>query len=117
MNQANLNIANLEKRVDIANYEKTIQTAFQEVNDQLAGQDTWASQLQAVTQEADAGERDYRYSQLRYREGIDDYLAVLVAQRSWYTAEQSQIAAHLGMLTQKITLYKVLGGGWTQTRQ
>ncbi|WP_156994495.1 efflux transporter outer membrane subunit [Tatumella morbirosei] len=117
VNQANLNIANLEKRVDIANYEKTIQTAFQEVNDQLAGQDTWASQLQAVTQEADAGERDYRYSQLRYREGIDDYLAVLVAQRSWYTAEQSQIAAHLGMLTQKITLYKVLGGGWTQTRQ
>ncbi len=116
VNQANLNIAKLEKRVDIANYEKTIQTAFQEVNDQLAGEDTWADQLKALTQEADAGQRDYRYAQLRYRQGVDDYLNVLVAQRSWYTAQQSQIAAHLGQLTQKITLYKVLGGGWSKTR-
>ena len=111
-NTANLNIARIEKRIDIANYEKAIQTAFKEVNDQLAGEDTWREQLQAVDQEAAASQRDYRYAQLRYRQGVDSYLSVLVAQRSWYSAQQSLIAARLGQLNQKITLYKVLGGGW-----
>ena len=111
-NRANLNIAKIGKRIDIANYEKAIQTAFKEVSDQLAGEDTWSAQVQAVDQEAAASQRDYHYAQLRYQQGVDGYLSVLVAQRSWYSAQQSQIAARLGQLNQKITLYKVLGGGW-----
>jgi len=39
-------------------------------------------------------------------------LNVLVAQRSLYAAQQSQITTRLGLLQQQITLYKVLGGGW-----
>ncbi|MBY4838260.1 efflux transporter outer membrane subunit [Pantoea sp. DY-5] len=111
-NQANLNIAHIEKRIDIADYEKAIQTAFKEVNDALAGQDTWQDQLTALQQEVGANQRDYDYSTLRFKQGVDNYLNVLVAQRSLYSAQQSLISAHLGQLSQKITLYKALGGGW-----
>ena len=36
-NEANLDYAKVEKRIDIATYEQTIQTAFREVSDGLAG--------------------------------------------------------------------------------
>jgi multidrug efflux system outer membrane protein len=49
---------------------------------------------------------------LRFKQGVDNYLNVLVAQRSLYSSQQSLISAHLGQLSQKITLYKALGGGW-----
>ncbi|WP_312631186.1 efflux transporter outer membrane subunit [Pantoea piersonii] len=112
VNQANLDIAKIEKRIEIANYEKAIQTAFKEVNDALAGQDTWQDQLTALEKEVAANQRDYDYSELRYKQGIDNYLNVLVAQRSLYSAQQAWIAARLGQLNQKITLYEALGGGW-----
>ncbi|MBP2194844.1 efflux transporter outer membrane subunit [Pantoea cypripedii] len=111
-NEANLNIAHIEKRIEIANYEKAIQTAFKEVNDALAGQDTWQDQMTALQKEVGANQRDYDYSELRYKQGVDNYLNVLVAQRSLYSAQQTLISAHLGQLSQKITLYKALGGGW-----
>ncbi|CAK6489814.1 Outer membrane protein OprM [Pantoea sp. Nvir] len=112
VNQANLDIAHIEKRIEVANYEKAIQTAFKEVNDALAGQDTWQDQLAALEKEVAANQRDYDYSELRYKQGVDNYLNVLVAQRSLYSARQAWIAARLGQLNQKITLYEALGGGW-----
>ncbi|MFH8135565.1 efflux transporter outer membrane subunit [Pantoea osteomyelitidis] len=112
VNEANLNVAKIEKRIEIANYEKAIQTAFREVSDALAGQDTYQDQLVALQKEVAANQRDYDYSELRFNKGVDNYLNVLVAQRSLYAAQQTLIAAHLSQLNQKITLYKALGGGW-----
>lgn len=111
-NQANLDVAQAQKRIEIANYEKAIQTAFQEVGDALAGQDTWKDQLKATEQDLAANQRYYHYAELRYQQGVDNYLNVLVAQRSLYSAQQSAITAKLGQLNQQVTLYKVLGGGW-----
>ncbi|KVG57375.1 efflux transporter outer membrane subunit, partial [Burkholderia territorii] len=39
-NIANLNLANVQKRIEIANYEKAIQSAFREVSDGLAARGT-----------------------------------------------------------------------------
>lgn len=111
-NEANLNIAHLEKRIEIANYQKAIQTAFKEVNDALAGQDTWHDQLKALQQEVSANQLDYSYSEMRFKQGVDNYLNMLEAQRSLYSSQKSFISAHLGKLSQEITLYKALGGGW-----
>ena len=112
VNQANLDIAHIEKRIDVANYEKAIQTAFREVNDALAGQDTWQAQRVAVSQEVAADQRNYNDATLRFNHGVDSYLNVLVAQRTLYASQQAQITAQLGQLNQKVTLYKALGGGW-----
>ena len=39
-------------------------------------------------------------------------LTVLTAQRSLYAAEQALISLQLSDANNRITLYKVLGGGW-----
>jgi outer membrane protein, multidrug efflux system len=44
-NKANLDVANLNKKIEIANYEKAIQTAFREVADALTAKHFLAEQL------------------------------------------------------------------------
>ncbi len=112
VNSANLDVAHLKKRIEVADYEKSIQTAFKEVGDALAGQDTYQDELNARRQDEQANQRNYDFAHLRYQEGVDNYLNVLVAQRSLYAAQQSLITTQLGQLNQQITLYKTLGGGW-----
>lgn len=111
-NRANLDIAKVSKRIEVANYEKSVQTAFKEVSDALAGQTTYQDELKARTQDTDANQRDYDIAQMRFRAGVDNYLNVLVAQRSLYQSQQNLITTRLNSLNQQITLYKVLGGGW-----
>lgn len=112
VNSANLDIAKTEKKIEIANYEKAIQTAFKEVSDGLAGQATYGDQLKSVQQATDANQRNFDLSQQRFKGGVDNYLSVLVAQRSLYAAQQTLISTKLAQLNSDITLYKALGGGW-----
>ncbi|HHS9922791.1 efflux transporter outer membrane subunit [Klebsiella variicola] len=111
-NSANLDVAEISRRVEIANYEKAVQTAFKEVSDALTGQSTYRYELTARVQDTVANTRYYELSLQRYRAGVDNYLNVLVAQRSLFEARKSEISARAGELTQHVTLYKVLGGGW-----
>ncbi|WP_213990732.1 efflux transporter outer membrane subunit [Sodalis sp. dw_96] len=112
VNRANLDMAKTSQKIDVANYEKTIQTAFKEVADALAGQSTYQDELDARTLDTAANKQNYDLSELRYRQGVDNYLNVLVAQRALYQAQQTQITTRLDLLNQQITLYKALGGGW-----
>jgi multidrug efflux system outer membrane protein len=113
-NVANLDLANTEKSLNVAQYELTVQTAFREVSDALSARSTYHDQLDAqdalVRADADA----YRLAQLRFRSGVDSYLTTLDAQRSLYSAQQSLFSLKQAQLNNLVTLYKALGGGWTE---
>lgn len=51
-------------------------------------------------------------SQLRYREGAAEYLAVLESQRIWYAARERLSEYKLARLQALLGLSKALGGGW-----
>jgi len=51
----------------------------------------------------------YRLSNKRYEKGIDNYLAVLDAQRSLYAAQQGLISLRLAGLANQVRLYTVYG--------
>jgi multidrug efflux system outer membrane protein len=113
-NVANLDLAHIEKNVGVAQYELAIQTAFREVSDALSARGTYLEQRSAqealVAADADA----YRLAQMRFRSGLDSYLATLDAQRSLYAAQQGLVAVRQAELANRVTLYKALGGGWRQ---
>jgi len=100
--------------IAVARYEKSIQTAFREVSDALAGQATFSEQLRAQQAVAAAENDRFNLSDLRYRNGTASYLDLLDAQRSLFTAQQQAIEANLARLQNQVTLYRVLGGGWTE---
>ncbi|KVD44945.1 multidrug transporter, partial [Burkholderia ubonensis] len=65
-NLANLDLANVQKRIEIANYEKAIQSAFREVADGLAARGTYDQQIAALQRNEHAQQRRYDLSDLRY---------------------------------------------------
>jgi multidrug efflux system outer membrane protein len=113
-NQANLDVAKLQKDINIATYEKTIQTAFREVADGLAARGTYDDQLSSLERYTQSQQRQLELSTMRYKSGIDSYLSVLTAQTSYYAAQQTLVAAQLNRLTSLVDLYRALGGGWIQ---
>jgi multidrug efflux system outer membrane protein len=116
-NQANLDSAKVEKNIYVAQYEKTIQTAFREVSDGLVGRTTLDSQTRKEQELVDTTAKSYDLSMMRYRAGIGDYFDALDTQRSLFAAQQTLVAVRLARLTNLVTLYKALGGGWSETSQ
>ncbi|MDF3835874.1 efflux transporter outer membrane subunit [Cupriavidus basilensis] len=112
-NQANLDAAKVDREIATAQYRKTIQVAFSEVADALAGSATWKEQLRATQAQAQSARAAFALLDLRYRNGGVDYLAVMDAQRTLFEAEQALVQVRMAALHNRITLYKVLGGGWS----
>ena len=112
-NLANLNAAEVAKNIQIAQYEKAIQTAFSEVSDAIAARDTLNDQIKAQRDLVSAQKKRYDLSGARYHSGIDSYLTVLLAQQDLYTAQENLIQVSVDRLTNLISLYKALGGGWS----
>ncbi|MGZ8289050.1 MAG: efflux transporter outer membrane subunit [Telluria sp.] len=112
-NTATLGSAKAGRDIAVAQYEKSIQTAFREVSDALAGQATFSEQLRAQRAVAAAEAERFNLSDLRYRNGAASYLDLLDAQRSLFSAQQAAVQANLQRLQNQVTLYRVLGGGWT----
>jgi len=112
-NRANLDSAKAGRDIALAQYEKSIQTAFREVADALAQRTTIGDQLDAQRSLVEASGEALKLSEARFTRGVDSYLEVLDAQRSWYGARQTLIATRLARLSNGVSLFKVLGGGWS----
>ncbi|OUI89730.1 transporter [Acetobacter sp. DmW_043] len=112
---AELHQAKARKKEEVSRYEKTIQTAFREVADALAGRSTYLKQLSAQVALVQASDRQYQLALARFKGGYDPYLDTLVAQRTLYDAQLGAITTHLQQMSNIVTLYKTLGGGWQGT--
>ena len=110
-NRANLAYTRAQKESLIAAYELAIQTAFREVSDALAVRATIDEQLAAQVALVDAAGKGLELAQARYRAGIEPFLTTLVSERALYAAQNSLVTTQLAALTNRVTLYRVLGGG------
>jgi multidrug efflux system outer membrane protein len=108
--RANVRYTEAQRDAALAAYERTIQVAFRETADALARQGTLADQLRAQTNFQVAAADTLQLVNARYQGGIDTFLSSLDAQRSLYTAQRNLIATTLTGATNRVTLYRVLGG-------
>lgn len=111
VNQANLDVAELQKDINIANYQQVIQQAFKEVRDQMEARITLDQQLLAQQDLAAASDRSLELARSRFDAGVDSYLDVLDAQRSAISSKLNLISINLQRLRNQLTLYKAMGGG------
>jgi multidrug efflux system outer membrane protein len=93
-------------------YEQQILTAFKDVQDAIVGtvkgkeqQDSQERQVKALTEYA-------KVARLQYEGGMTDYLKVLDAERSLFSAQLSYVQTQTGVTLSAIDLYKAMGGGW-----
>lgn len=109
---AALRYSKADREAMIATYEKTVQTAFREVSDTLTQATSLRDQVEAETSLAKATGKSYELSTMRYENGVDSYLTKLDSQRADASARQNLITARLSQATNRLTLFKALGGGW-----
>ncbi|MDN5844044.1 MAG: efflux transporter outer membrane subunit, partial [Alcaligenaceae bacterium] len=110
--RGNLDLAKAREHIAVATYEKTIQTAFREVADTLAGEATYARQLDALRATEASALKALELSQARYRTGVDSFLQVQTAEVNLYGVQRNFIQLGAEALTNRVELYKALGGGW-----
>ena len=110
-NRANLQAAESEGDIQLATYEKTLQSAFREVADVLAERGTLRQRMDAQRALTEATARSQNLADALYRNGASSYLDALDAQRELYAAQQNLISLQLTEQSNRIALYRVLGGG------
>lgn len=107
---ANVRLSEDQRNAALATYQKAIQTAFREVADALARRATMDGQL-AATQRQNAAAADVAMLvEARYHNGIDSYLNLLDAQRSYYQVQQVLVQTKLTAAQNRVALYQALGG-------
>ncbi|MGD0838376.1 MAG: efflux transporter outer membrane subunit [Polyangia bacterium] len=110
--RAGLRVSEISRDIAVAQYETAIQSAFREVSDGLVRRAALADQLEAQRALLDSLNAAFSLSELRYEQGLDGYLNVLVAQQSLYGARQGIVATRLARQSNQVTLFKALGGRW-----
>lgn len=98
--------------VAMARYEATVTTALEEVDTAL---NAWTNERERRARLAaarDASRDAWRLAQLRYREGVEDFLTVLDAERSLLAIEDQLAVSEIALAQRLVDIHLALGGGW-----
>lgn len=107
---ANVRLTEAQQRAAMATYQGTIQTAFRDVSDALARRGTINDEIAArQRQQSETGDA-YLLGEARYEAGIDPFLNVLDAQRSYYAAQQTLVNTKLAAAQNIVDTYQAIGG-------
>jgi NodT family efflux transporter outer membrane factor (OMF) lipoprotein len=97
----------------VADYRKAVFSALSDVETSLGQVSSLADQERLKSEEVDNAAEAFRISELQYREGVADLLAVLQTQQTLFTAQDQLVQLKLARLQAGVSLYQALGGGWT----
>jgi NodT family efflux transporter outer membrane factor (OMF) lipoprotein len=105
-------IAESREREVVETYRKAILSAFADVESALAAATRLQQRELLQTQVESRAREALRLAEVRYREGADDLLSVLDAQRTLFDAQDQLAQVRLDRLDAAVALFKALGGGW-----
>jgi multidrug efflux system outer membrane protein len=107
---ANVRLSQAQRNAAVASYQHTVQTAFREVADALARRGTINDEIGARERQQAATADTYTLTEARYRAGVDPFLNVLDAQRSYYAAQQLMVQIKLTAAQNIVDTYQSIGG-------
>jgi len=98
----------------LAAYRETVLNAMKEVEDALVSEQKQQDYLAALERNVELSRHSYDEALNRYRNGLSQYLPVLVELVSLQTLERDFVGAQYDLLQVRINLYRALGGSWTE---
>lgn len=108
--RATVDQSEAQRDAALAAYRKAVQSAFADVSDTLARRGTIDEQLRAVRAGRDAAADNQHLAELRYRGGMESYLAELTARQSLYSSERTLANTQRLRASNLVALYRSLGG-------
>src|SRR6185436_17580267 len=101
-----VSVAESQERELVESYRKAILTAFGEVEDALVAASRQAEQEALQTQVQAQARESLRLAEIRYKEGADDLLTVLDAQRTLFSAQDQLAQLRRNRLEAAVSVYK-----------
>jgi outer membrane protein, multidrug efflux system len=95
------------------NYRGTVLAAFQEVEDGLSQTQRLATEDTQEREASDQAAQALSISTLLYKDGLDNYLSVSVAQVQSLAAQLTEVQIQVRQVQADVSLIRALGGGWT----
>lgn len=109
---ANVKISEADQKSAIIAYGKTVKTAYKEVYEALGTIRIAKTKCTAIQNKVNAYKEALNLATKKFERGTASYLEVLDAQQGLLNARLGLASVDAELLTDQITLYKALGGGW-----
>jgi len=110
--RAQVDVAASRERELVENYRKAVIAALADVEGALAAGGRTAEQELQQEKVLEQARLALKLAEVRYREGADDLLTLLDAQRTLFQAEDQLAQIRLTRLQASVGLFKALGGEW-----
>ena len=110
--RAQRSIAESRERELVQSYRGAILAALGDVEKALAATSGTEEQERLQQGVVEQARKSLSLAEIRYKEGADDLLSTLDAQRTLFQAEDQLASLRLSRLEAAVALYKALGGGW-----
>ena len=115
--KARANIAGKQAVFDenLAKYRSAYNSALEDVENALTAYYAERAKHLLLVESVRVNEEAVATASERYRRGLTTFLDVLTTQQALYSAHSSLSQSDANQLTDLVSLYKALGGGWDQT--
>lgn len=109
---SNVKLQNALQEQAFTAYKQTVLNALLDVQNALVAYVKEQERRQALSSAVDLAQRSLQLSKRRYQQGLTDFLAVLVAEQTLLSSQDSLVLSNQAIDTDLVALYKALGGGW-----
>jgi outer membrane protein TolC len=110
--KARIKTTEAQTKVAEQDYRRVVMTAFEEVENALVNLTIHKKQRAELQQQTDHLRVVAVQIEAQLKEGIVSQLEVFETERQLLAAELASLANHQQILSDTVTLYKTLGGGW-----
>jgi len=110
----NVEVATAQLKQAELSYRRGVLQSYREVADALVVTDQVRDFIAQNDTRTTAAREALRLQRKRYRAGVVSYLEVLDAERQLFSAEVELARARLSQLESYVSLYRALGGGWSE---
>jgi NodT family efflux transporter outer membrane factor (OMF) lipoprotein len=95
------------------NYRATVLAAFQEVEDGLSQTQRLGTEYTQEHEASDQAGQALSISTMLYKDGLDNYLSVSVAQVQALASQLTEVQIRVRQIQATVSLIRAMGGGWT----
>jgi outer membrane protein, multidrug efflux system len=114
--KAHVKTSEAQTKVAEQDYRRTVIAAYEEVENALVSLDAHRQQNEELQRQVDQLKQVSAQTDAQLRAGMISQLEVFETERSLLAAQLSLLASHQQVLTDTVTLYKALGGGWAPVK-
>jgi outer membrane protein TolC len=110
--RAHIKTTEAQIKVSEEDYRRTVMAAYEEVENALVNLDAHRQQKEELRKQVDQLKLVSDQTEAQLAIGVVSQLDVFENERSLLTAQLALLASHQQVLSDTVTLYKALGGGW-----